>query len=436
MAISPFEERYKTEMNAIFEEENKLRKWMDVEIALAKAHASLGTIPKDAVGKLEAASKKVKSERVKEIESEIHHDLMAMVRALSEQAGDAGKYVHLGATSYDIEDTATALIFLDAIGLLEKHLSGFAEVLRSIAIKHKKTVCIGRTHGQHAVPTTYGLKFAIYYQECLRNLERLHEARKRIGVGKMSGATGTMATFLGNGGKIQAAVMKNLGLAAAKTSNQVIQRDRHAEVLFVLALVAAMLEKIAKEIRNLQRTEILEVSEPFGAKQVGSSTMPQKRNPHKSERVCSIARLVRANVQIALENISLEHERDLTNSANERVIFAESFIATDYMLGEMSKILGGLEFFEENIKKNLELTNGLIMAERLMIFLVANKNMGRQEAHEKVRQLAQDAFRQGAHLRDVVKKAGLGLSDKELNELFNPNTYIGEAERIVEEATK
>lgn len=436
MAISPFEERYATEMNSVFEEENKLRKWMDVEIALAKAHAELGVIPKDAVRKIEEASGNVRLERVKEIESEIHHDLMAMVKALTEQAGDAGKYVHLGSTSYDIEDTATAMIFRDAIGLMEARLKEFAELLRSLAKKNKKTVCMGRTHGQHAVPTTYGLKFAIYYQECARNLERLNEAKKRIYVGKMAGATGTMATFMGNGIKTQEKVMKHLGLTPAKASNQVVQRDRHAEVIFVLALIAAMLEKIAKEIRNLQRTEILEVSEPFGAKQVGSSTMPQKRNPHKSERVCSIARLVRANVITALENIPLEHERDLTNSANERAIFAESFIATDYVLKEMMKILGGLEFFNSNIERNLELTNGLVMAERLMIYLVSEKGMGRQDAHEKVRQLAQTAFRNGTHLKDEVKRAGLGLTEKELETIFNPKTYIGEAEKIVEEAVK
>jgi adenylosuccinate lyase len=434
MAVSPFEERYRTKMNDIFEEENKLRKWLDVEVALAKAHAELGTIPKDAAKKIEEASKKVRLERVKEIESEIHHDLMAMVRALSEEAGEAGKYVHLGATSYDIEDTATALIFREGIDIIEQRLKQLKEVLRSLAQKHIKTVCIGRTHGQHAVPTTYGLKFAIYYQECIRNLERLEEAKKRILIGKMSGATGTMATFLGKGIKIEEKVMKMLGLVPAKASNQVIQRDRHAEMMFILALIAATLEKIAKEIRNLQRTEIGEVSEPFGAKQVGSSTMPHKRNPHRSERICSLARLVRANVLTALENIALEHERDLTNSANERVIFSESFIATDYMLTEMIKILEGLEFFEENIKKNLELTQGLIMAERLMIYLVTHKNIGRQEAHEKIRQLAQAAFRQRVHFKEIVKKAGLELTEKELDEIFDPNTYIGESEEIVKRA--
>jgi adenylosuccinate lyase len=439
MSISPFEDRYKTEMNSIFDDSNKLRRWMDVEIALAKVHAGMGTIPKEAAKQIEEGAKKVRQERVLEIEAEIHHDLMAMVRALSEQSGEAGKYVHLGSTSYDIEDTATALIFLDGIRALDNRLEKLGAVLRDLALKHKKTVCIGRTHGQHAVPTTYGMKFAIYYQELLRNRERLAEAKARIGVGKMSGATGTMATFGLKGMEIQSAVMKELGLQAAKASNQVIQRDRHAEVLCVLALTAALMEKIAKEIRNLQRTEILEISEPFGKKQVGSSTMPHKRNPHKSERVCSLARLVRANVQTAIENIALEHERDLTNSANERAIFGESFIATDYMALELTKILQGLEFFPENIEKNLALTHGLIMAERLMIALTdegvmgKGKAMGRQEAHELVRTLAQKAFSEKKELKILVAEKKL-LPQKELDVIFDPHTYIGCAERIVEDA--
>jgi len=434
MAISPFEERYRTEMNEVLDDWNKIRKWMDVEVALAKIHAKMGTIPKDAPSKIAKGMENVTPERVKEIEDEIHHDLMAMVRALSEQSGDAGKYVHLGATSYDIEDTATALIFKDAIGILEKRLSMLAKVIRELAKKHKKTVCIGRTHGQHAVPTTYGLKFAIYYQELKRNIERLSAAKKRIMVGKMAGATGTMATFGTKGPEIQRLVMKELGLEPAKASNQVIQRDRHAEVMCVLALTSALLEKIAKEIRNLQRTEILEISEPFGKKQVGSSTMPHKRNPHKTERICSIARLVRANALTALENIPLEHERDLTNSANERAIFGESFVAVDYMAKQLTTILGGLEFFPENIERNLGITHGLIMAERLMIAL-AEKGIGRQEAHEKVRTLAQKAFNEKKNLKDLVKESKM-LSDKELDQIFDPKTYIGSAEQIVDEAIK
>jgi adenylosuccinate lyase len=435
MPISPFEERYKTEMNGVFEDSTKLRKWMAVEVALAKAHASLGHIPKGAPAMLEAAAKKVKPERVAEIEAEIHHDLMAMVRALTEQAGDSGKYVHLGATSYDIEDTATALIFLDAIALLDKRLSGLAAELKRLAIEHRDTVCVGRTHGQHAVPTTYGMKFALYYRELRRDLERLSEAKKRIAVGKMSGAVGTMATFGKDGPRIQELVMKELGLKAAEVTNQVIQRDRHAEVMCVIALTAALMEKMAKEVRNLQRTEILEVSEGFGSKQVGSSTMPHKRNPHRSERVCSLARIARANALTAIENIPLEHERDLTNSANERAIFGESFMAADYMALEMTSILRTLVFYPESIKRNLELTRGLIMAERVMIHLVDSGRMGRQEAHELVRELAQEAFARGVHLKDLLIERKV-LEPGEAGKLFDYSTYTGCAGRIVDEAVK
>jgi adenylosuccinate lyase len=435
MSISPFEERYKTEMNAIFEDETKLRKWMAVEVALAKAHAALGHIPKDAPSEIEAAAKSVKHSRVIEIEAEIHHDLMAMVKALTEQAGDAGKYVHLGATSYDIEDTATALIFIEGISQLEKRLGVLASTLKRLALEHKGTVCIGRTHGQHAVPTTFGMKFALYYQELKRDLERFNGAKRRISVGKMSGAVGTMATFGNDGPKMQKLVMKELGLGEDPVTNQVVQRDRHAEVLCAIAITAALLEKMAKEIRNLQRTEICEVSEPFSAKQVGSSTMPQKRNPHKCERVCSLARLSRANVLTALENIALEHERDLTNSANERAIFGESFISVDYMALEMTKILDGLVFYPENIKKDLELTQGLVMSERIMIHLVESGRLGRQEAHEAVRLLAQEAFARKMHMKELVLERKL-LNRKEADELFDYTTYVGQAKKIVEDAVK
>lgn len=437
MAISPLDSRYKTEMSAIFEEENKLRRWMDVEIALAKAHAELGRIPKDAPKKIEEGGKKVKLSRVLEIEHEIHHDLMAMVKALSEQSGGAGAYVHIGATSYDIEDTATALIFRDAISALRTRLKTLSETLKSLAMRHKRTVCIGRTHGQHAVPTTYGMKFALYYTEVGRHIQRIDEAEKRILVGKMSGATGTRAAFGKDGEKLEKRVMGLLGLSPAPASNQVIQRDRHAEILCLLALIAGTCEKIAKEIRNLSRPEMGEIAEPFGKKQVGSSTMPHKRNPHKSERICSLARIVRANVQTALENIPLEHERDLTNSANERFIFPESFIITDYMLAQLSSILPGLRFFPENIKKNLELTKGLIMAERVMMALT-EKGAGRQEAHEAARGLSQKAFAENKSLRETLEACPLGekFTKEELDALFDPSSYTGDAERIVENALR
>lgn len=436
MAVSPFEDRYATEMNALFDEEHKLRVWLKVEVALAKAHAKLGHISKSEAAAIEEGARHVQLSRVKEIEGEIHHDLMAMVRALTEKCKGQGHAVHLGATSYDIEDTATALMLRDALDLISKRVVEMRKTLKALALSHAKTVCVGRTHGQHAVPTTYGMKFALYYTELGRHLDRLDFAKKRISFGKMAGATGTMATFGKDGFKVQELVMAELGISAAPVSNQVVQRDRHAEAIFTVALVASTLEKMAKEVRNLQRTEMMEISEPFSAKQVGSSTMPQKRNPHKSERICSLARLVRSNVAVALENISLEHERDLTNSANERVIFADSFIATDYMLKQMQSILGGLEFFPKNIERSLNLTRGLVLSERIMIALT-EKGMGRQEAHELMRNCAMEAFRGEKNLFDVLsskKEVTALLKKSELQTLSDPHTYIGSAEEIARKA--
>lgn len=434
MVVSAIDTRYKTGMNAIFDEENKLRKWLLVEVALANAHAKVGTIPEAAAERISKASPKVKLERVKEIEAEIHHDLMAVVKALAEQAGDAGGYVHLGATSYDIEDTATALIFGDALEITGKRLKGLGEVLLSLAREHKKEVCVGRTHGQHAVPTTYGMKFALWYDEVKRHEERLKEARERVLVGKMTGAVGTMASFGEKAFELQDAVMNELGLKAAGVTNQIIQRDRHAEVLFLLALIACTLEKIAKEIRNLQRDEIAEVAEPFTSRQVGSSTMPQKRNPHRSERICGLARVVRSNIAVALENIPLEHERDLTNSAAERCIWPESFIITDYMLKEAVEILEGLEFFPKNIRKNLKATGGLILTERVMVELT-RRGMSRQDAHAILREAAIRAREENKPLIIILQKderVTRFLKDKELMELLNEKTYIGKAVEIVD----
>jgi len=436
MAVSPIDSRYKTEMNALFGEEARLASWLEVEVALAHAHAKLGNIPREAANEIEQAAKKVKLARVQEIEAEIHHDLMAVVRALSENCKKYGGYVHYGATSYDIEDTAAALTLKRAIGILRKRLEAMQGLLKKHAMDKKSLVCVARTHGQHAVPTTYGMKFALWFSETQRHLERLDQAEKIISVGKMSGAAGTMATFMGKGFEIQRLVMQRLGIEPAAITNQIIQRDRHAQVVFTLALIASTMEKIAKEIRNLQRTEIMELAEPFSSKQVGSSTMPQKRNPHKSERICSLARLVRANVAVALENIALEHERDLTNSANERFIFAHSFILTDYMLKEMNKILAGLQFFPQNIERNLALSGGAIMAEQVMIALT-QKGMGRQKAHELVRQSAMEAYQGKKGLFEVLagkKEVARLIPPDELKRLLEPKSYIGEAVEIVERA--
>ncbi|HDH44422.1 MAG TPA: adenylosuccinate lyase, partial [Thermococcus sp.] len=325
------------------------------------------------------------------------------------------------------------LLIKESLEIVLNDLKELRTILKSLAKEHKYTVCIGRTHGQHAVPTTYGMKFAIWLDEIQRHIERIEEAKKRILVGQMSGAVGTMASFGEIGLKMQELVMKDLGLKSALISNQIIQRDVYAELMSILAIIASTLDKIALEIRNLQRTEILEISEPFGKKQVGSSTMPHKRNPIRSEKISGLARVIYSNVIPALLNNPLWHERDLTNSSVERVILPETFVLLDEMLKNMKKVLLGLEFFPENIKKNLYLTKNLIMAEPLMLKLT-EKGMGRQEAHELVRRLAMKAFEENRGLLEVLsesKEAREYLTDDDLASL-KPENYIGMAPQIVD----
>jgi len=433
--IHPLETRYRTEIAKLFTEEKKLRNWMLVEAVLAKVHAKLGTIPKEAAEEIDKARKIVKIERVKEIDKEIHHDLMAMVKALAEQCkGDAGKYIHLGATSYDIEDTAFALQLREALNYIEASLKTLLMELLKIIEEKKALVCIGRTHGQHAIPTTYGMRFGVWAYEIDRHLERISEVLKRISFGKMSGAVGTMASFGENGIELQNMVMKELNLNPVLIANQIVQRDRQAEVILLTALIGQTLAKIARENRILQRNEIAEMFEPFKKKQVGSSTMPQKRNPHKSERICSLARIVKSNVIPALDNIILEDERDLTNSASERVIFPENFIFLDFMIKELTKNIQGLEFDELKIEQNLNLTKGAILAEKIMIELV-NKGIGRQEGHEILREAAITAREKNLDMKKILvenKKISDKFSDKELDEILDPHKYIGKAIEQVE----
>lgn len=436
MAVHPIDYRYGSkEMRSIWDEKNKLQKLLDVEAALARAHAKLGNIPEESARVISerASTEWVKPERVKEIEAEIHHDIMAVVKALSEVCGEHGKYVHLGATSNDIIDTANALLIKESLELIERYLKELRDILMKLAEEHKYTVCIGRTHGQHAVPTTYGMKFAIWLDEVQRHLDRLAEIKERVLVGKMRGAVGTAASFGEKALEIERLVMEDLGLKPALITNQLVPRDLYAELMMFLALVASTLDKIGLEIRNLQRTEILEVSEPFGKRQVGSSTMPHKRNPIRTEKVCGLARVIYSNVIPALLNNPLWHERDLTNSSVERVILPETFVLLDEMLRVTISVLKGLEFFPENIKRNLYLTKNLIMAEPLMLKLT-EKGMGRQEAHELVRQLAMRAFKEGRDFLDVVKESEeimKYLSDEDLASL-RPENYIGVAPQIVD----
>jgi len=429
MAVHPIDYRYGSrEMREIFEEETRLQLMLDVEAALSRAHADLNHIPREAA---EEISKKantgiVKIERVKEIEEETKHDIMAMVKALAEKCKYGG-YVHLGATSNDINDTATALQFKMALNIVLKDLEELKEILKRLTEENIDRVCIGRTHGQHSIPTTYGMKFGIFLDETKRNIERIKRAKENIR-GKMSGAVGTMASF-DDGINIQKLVGKYLNIKMAEISNQIVQRDIYVEIICSLAILASTLDKIALEIRNLQRTEIMEIAEAFGKKQVGSSTMPHKRNPITSEKICGLARVIYSNVFPALLNNPLWHERDLTNSSCERVIIPETFVLIDEMLKGMKKTLENIVFYPENIEKNLELLKGRNMAEAVMIKLV-KKGYDRQKAHELLRIIAQKEgdFKENLIKNETVRKY---LTEREIEEALNPERYIGSAVEIV-----
>lgn len=435
MAIHPIEYRYgHSEMKDVWNEESRLIKMLSVETALARSQADLIYIPDGMDRKISRGSTNVKLERVKEIESEIHHDVMAVVLALSEQSQEAGKWVHFGATSNDILDTATALQIKDAILILRKETIKLRQVLIEKAVDHKNTVCAGRTHGQIGVPTTYGLRFAIWASEIDRHIERLDQLAPRATSGKMSGAVGTQAAFGKKGLEIQKRTMKYLGIEAADVSNQIIQRDRHAEFVMWMANTVTTLDKICIEIRSLARSEIAEVEESFGKKQVGSSTMPHKRNPIKSEQVCGLARIVRAMVEPELRNNTLWDERDLTNSSCERVVFPESCILTDHVIRLTTTIIQNLRFYPENIRRNLDLLNGLNMGEAVMIEL-SKKGVGRQEAHEIVRQCAMSARESRIHMKEALmmnRTVSNYLSEREIIKIMDPDNYIGTAVEQVE----
>ena len=435
--LCPIDFRYgRPKMKAVFEEESRLQRLLDVEAALARAESAAGMIPADAAKALtkHATTKEVTVERVSELETETHHDIMAVILALTEASGDAGRYVHFGATSNDISDTATALQLRDTIAILDEDLEGLARALADLAKKHKGTVMLGRTHGQAATPITFGLKMAVYAAEVERHRERIVEMTKRVVVGKMSGAVGTGAAFGPKALEIQAAVMADLGVGVDEATTQVVGRDRYAEFIAVLANVASSLEKFATEVRNLQRNEIGEAAEAFEArKQVGSSTMAQKENPVNAENVVSLARIVRSLVIPAYENVALWHERDLTNSASERILIPHACVLLDEMLARSTEVFRSLRVYPDRMKANLEATKGQVMSESVMIALT-RKGMGRQEAHRLVRDVALKARTKGVHLKDALKadkRVRAVLADREIDEAMRPERYVGQSEAIV-----
>ena len=435
MPVHPIEERYGTDqMRAVWSEENRFSCIVAAEAALARAEAAHGMIPQADADAIAAHAAKATLVRAKEIEAEINHDMMAIVRAISEVCGDSGRWVHYGATSNDILDTATGLQLMQATVLLDEKLRMLLSALLDRAGETKTLVCVGRTHGQHGVPTTYGLRFAIWASEVSRHIERLNELRPRVVVGQMTGAVGTQAALGERGIEIQATMMELLGLVPVDVSNQVIARDRYAEYFMFLANVATTLDKIGIELRSLQRTEIGEVEEAFGAKQVGSSTMPHKRNPIKSEQVCGLARIIRSSVEPSLANNTLWDERDLTNSSCERVLFPESSILTDHCLRLMTIIIRGLTINRASIRRNLNFLHGTNMAESVMIELT-KKGMNRQNAHEHVRVASMTALAEDRPLLDVLVTDPAIIrfcSKQDLERLLAPDSYTGTSVRQVE----
>ena len=439
MAIHPIDYRYGTpEMRAVWSEENRFRAIVTAEVALARAEAVHGLIPREDAEAIAVRAPEARLERAKEIEAEINHDMMAIVKAVTEVCGDAGRWIHYGATSNDILDTATALQLQDSLALIEEKLSGLLSVLLARSAETKTLVCAGRTHGQIGVPTTYGLRFAIWASEVARHIERLRQMRPRLVVGQLTGAVGTQAALGRSGIEIQATMMEFLGIHPVDVSNQIVSRDRYAEYFMLLANVATTLDKIGVEVRLMQRSEIGELAEAFGKKQVGSSTMPHKRNPIKSEQVCGLARIVRSAVEPALLNNVLWDERDLTNSSPERVIFPEASVLTDHILKVMIGVMEGLEFNRENIRKNLMLLRGVNLAESVMIDLT-RRGMNRQEAHEMMRTASMQALAEGRDLAAVLsERPGVTefVTREDLDRLLDPDAYIGTAvlqvERLIE----
>ena len=437
--LHPIDWRYGSpEMRAIFSREKRLELLLQVEAAIAHGHAMVGNIPKEAAIEIEkkASVKYVTLERVDEIEKEIYHDIASVVRAFAEQAGEYGRFIHLGATSNDIIDTAEALRTKEGLLLVEQKIEKIIEKLIPIAKKHVETVCIGRTHGSQATPYSFGHKIAIWIDELVRHLENVRNLIKNRIYGKLSGAVGTRAAYGIHADRILQITMKKLGILPVTISNQLLSREIVAEILMELIILGSSFDKFATEIRNLHRTEIGEVQEPFRSdKQVGSSTMSHKRDPERCERICSLTRLLRGYTSPILENIVTWHERDLANSANERYIYPEVFLTIDQILNDFDFVVSGLIIREDRIKQNLEMSKGLVMAEAIMTQIVRN-GMNRQEAHEVLRKNSMESFEKDKHLFDVLKKdttVTKFIAEKDLKEIFdNPQNYLGTAREQVE----
>ena len=416
-------------MKRVWSDQSKYDKWLLIELAVCEAWSEAGVIPAEDMEKLSAARYDI--DRLNEVLRVTKHDMTAFLRSVTEQLGPEGRWLHLGLTTSDVWDTATSLQMVDAADLLIEEASSCIDALAIQASRHKSTLMMGRTHGVHAEPTTFGLKLALWWDEMRRNKARLVHARDEIAVGKISGPVGTHATVPP---EIESAVCERLGLRAAPVSNQVIQRDRHANFVTTLAVVAASLEKFATEIRGLQRTETREVEEPFSEGQTGSSSMPHKRNPELSERICGLARLIRGHSVTALENVALWGERDISHSSAERIILPDSCMALDYILDLFRGIVEGMRVYPERMMQNMEVTRGLLFSQRLMLELI-ERGVSRDDAYKLMQANSARTWDEDGDFRELIRgDAGVRahLDDSDLDEIFDYGYYIRFVDNVFE----
>jgi adenylosuccinate lyase len=423
-------ERYsRPAMKKVWSDENKFDKWLQVEVAVCEAWAELGVIPKEELRKIKKAH--FNQKRFEEILKTTHHDVTAFLGSVAESLGAESRFIHLGLTSSDVMDTALSLQLLEATKILEQDIADLIAVLKEKAIEHKHTLMMGRTHGVHAEPVTFGLKMALWIEEMKRNAQRLSEAKKVIGVGKISGAVGTYATVPP---EVEEKACARLGLSPAPVSSQVLQRDRHAQFVTTLAIIASSLEKFATEIRGLQRTETLEAEEPFEEGQTGSSAMPHKRNPELCERVCGLARLVRGHALTAMENVALWHERDISHSSNERITLPDSCLVLDYILSIFTNVMRGLRVYPQRMRENVELTKGLVFSQRVLLALI-DKGLSRQKAYDLVQRNAMKAWKERTdflQLLEADSEVTVSLPPAELESLFDYQYYLKHVDHIFE----
>ncbi len=416
------------EMGTLWSEQSKFQKWLDVEIAVCEVHAAMGTIPRDALDEIKSRAA-FSVERINEIEKTTNHDVIAFTTNLAENIGPAARFVHYGLTSSDVVDTANALLLRDASDLLLARIDKLREVLKRRAFEFKHTPQVGRTHGIHAEPTSFGLTLTLWYEEMRRNRERLVRAREAVAVGKISGAVGAFAHL---DPAVEEQVCARLGLQAAPVSTQVIQRDRYAEYLSTLAIIASTLEKMALNVRHWQRTEVREAQEKFTRGQKGSSAMPHKRNPIISERICGMARVIRANSLVGLENIALWHERDISHSSAERVVLPDSSIALDYILNKATSLIDGLVVYPERMLENLNATRGLIFSGQLLLVLT-NRGVSREEAYEWVQRNAMKVWDEGQDFRELINadpEIKAHLSSADIERAFSLDYYLRNVDAV------